>query len=173
MALVKEIREILSFLESRKDYVIFAGFAAYIYTGIKASKDIDIFVNSFSNVDVYCEILKDFGWNEIKRIKDDKKRYHVCTLIKNGTTFDICYSLSSKKVFVQFGVKKKFENFNLRLISLEGLYLTKVSQITFLRPEIKTKRDREVINILRERISVSRLKKMIFLLPEIFWKEGR
>jgi len=55
---MKEMHELLDFLSQKDDYAIFAGFAAQLLLGIKASPDIDILVRSKDKAE---EFKKELG----------------------------------------------------------------------------------------------------------------
>ncbi len=173
MKINKEMKELVKFLSGRKDYVIFAGFGACLYTGIKCSADIDIFVPSFKSVKEIASLLKEQGWKQIKH-ETDNKYYSVAVLKKSKTSLDVVYSVTSKKALYSTKEKIKFNNYNLNVLSKEAMLMTKINQLTYIkRKKEKHVRDRKVINILRKEINVEKLRKLLNKLHEAFWTLGR
>ncbi len=171
MVMTSEMKEILAFLDSEKEYVIFAGFASFLHTGVESSADIDAFVPSFEEINRMADEFVKKGWELTKNEKfcDDAG---VKTVEKNGTTFDICLNQHVNKVFFPVKVEVSFEELTLQVLSLEGLFLTTLKQITGKsRTEAKMKRDRETIELLRKKIDVKRLKELIMSTADTFWTE--
>lgn len=165
------MQEILDYLHDKENYALFAGFAAFIHTGIEPSPDIDIFVHSREDIET---IIEDFTQNGWKNIKYEKSvLFTSATLEKNSTTFDLIFSASSREPLLSSKVKVQFQERNLYTISCEALLLTKMAQITsFDRSPQKTERDRKVIHILRKKIKVETVRELLQNLSDTFWTEG-
>lgn len=166
LTITPEMEEIIHYLHNKDNYALFAGFAAFLLTGIEPSFDVDIFVSS-------C--------NDVKKIVNDfvKKRWtlqystdFMSTFEKNNTTFDIIFSETAKKAFLPGKVQVYVEGSSLYIISPEALLLTKLNQVFSLqRSAEKTKRDRKVIHILRQRIDVRELRMILQNIDDTFWTE--
>jgi len=111
------------------------------------------------------------AWKKTRELLN--KNSLILTLEKNKTTLDICFSEKCKELFLPEKVIIKFEDKTLYAINPEALFFTKLNQLTYQdRTENKTKRDREVISILRKKINVNKLKKLIEKTSEDFWITG-
>ncbi len=168
----REVSEILRYLNGRSDYCIFAGFASYLHTGVKASNDVDVYVASKKRL---RQIAKDFiknGW-KIKKERQNKF-YEFKRLIKNDTTVDLLYSVIGKKCFLLNNKTKiKFQKYNLNVLNKEALFLSKLQVIMEPdRKESKHKRDRKVLNILRKDLDITKLRTLMKKLPRGFWRDG-
>jgi hypothetical protein len=169
MNITEEMKEILRYLNNKDNYALFAGFAAFLCTGIESSPDIDIFVLSYDDVKKITEDFISSGWDHIQ-FKTDK--ISMSTVKKNKTTFDIIFSQSAKKFFPS-RIVVSLDGKKLFCISLEALLLTKLNQLAAIeRSEEKTKRDRSVIRVLREKIDVTKLNELLHDLEDSFWTEG-
>ena len=170
MTLTSEMQEILEYLHTKKNYALFAGFAAFLHTGVEPSPDIDVFVSSVDDVKDIADDFTQKGWTPIQHTTNT---YFMDTVEKNNTTFDILFSKSAKEVFFPQRVKIYFEDKCLYSISVEALLLTKMNQVASReRSDCKTKRDREVIHMLRKKINVQNLREMLEDLEDSFWTEG-
>jgi len=166
----QEIREILRYLETRKDYIIWAGFAQYAYAGLKPSPDIDIYTKSLNSKE---QISADFQCKGWKKIPYKGFYEHHDKLEKNGTTFDVIYSEPATKLFFTDRTKLKIEGYSLYFISLEVLFLTKLGQLTTAkRSSEKRERDWKTVNTLRDKINIEKIKKLMSKLPDSFWRVG-
>lgn len=164
------MQEILEYLHTKKNYALFAGFAAFLHTGVEPSPDIDVFVSSIDDVKNITGDFTQKGWTHMQRTTNT---YFMDTVEKNNTTFDIIFSKSAKEVFLPRRVKIYFEDKCLYSISVEALFLTKMNQVASQkRSDCKTKRDREVIHILRKKINVQSLREILEDLKDSFWTEG-
>lgn len=167
MTLTPEMEEILQYLCTKDDYALFAGFAAYLHTGVEPSPDIDVFVSSYNDVKKVTEDFIKKGWT-LKRTND-----FMSTVEKNGTTFDIIFSENAQKVFLPSKVMVSFQGNPLYTTNVEALLVTKMNQVASpKRSEEKTKRDREVIRVLQKKIDVQKLRKLFQTLEDSFWTEG-
>lgn len=173
MKINKEMKELLDFLSKRNDYAIFAGFAAFLHTGINSSADVDIFVPSIKSVKEITNLLKKQDWNQTKQ-ETDNKYYYFTSLNKKGTSIDIVYSITSKKTFYSTKEKIRFNKYKLNVLSKEAMLITKINQLTYLfRKKEKQERDKKVISVLRTKIDIKKLRKILKNLHEVFWKYGR
>ena len=167
MDITSEMEEILHYLHRKDDYALFAGFAAYLHTGVEPSPDIDIFVSSLSNVK---EITEDFikkGWTVLH------SHDFFSTLEKNGTTFDIFFSKIAERAFLPCSIVIPYKDLSLSVISAEALFITKMAQVASLeRSAEKTARDRRVIHILRQKIDGKKVKELFQNIDDSFWTEG-
>jgi hypothetical protein len=172
MVLTDEMREILRYLHNKKDYAIFAGFAAFLHTKVESSADIDIFVKSIKGVN---NISKDFinaGWKQ-KSKKTDNSLFMCSTLEKNNTTFDIIFSKSAKETILPNKVKLPFNSYGLYVINKEALFISKLLWLASEnRPEEKIRRDKNVVNILRKNLNIKELRKILVKMKDTFWKKG-
>lgn len=167
----KQIERILDYLTKRDDYVIFAGFASFLHTGIEASLDVDAFFSSKDKVKEVSDDFKDLGWKLTK--EDQGERYMVKTMEENDTTFDICYSDTSSRIFLPKKISIAYEGRNLYTLSPECMLLSKLSQLTSLnRTEYKTGRDRNTIKLLREMIDAQKMRELVQEMPYHFWQTG-
>jgi hypothetical protein len=168
----KNMNEILDYLSARKDYAIFAGFAAQLHTGIKASEDIDIFVPSTK---VVKKITNDFlskGWKQT-RLRTDKKVFMVSTVKKQGVAFDIIFAKLAKDSFLPSKTKIKVGNRMVYVLSTEALMVTKILQLISLkRTESKAKRDRKAIAILKKKVNKRKLKTLLKNMNPELWTES-
>ena len=166
MILTPELKEIIQYLHTKDHYAVFAGFCAFLLTGVEPSFDIDVFVLS---ADTVKQITEDFikkGWR-IQYTADG-----MGTVKKNDTTFDIIYSKPAK-IFLCNRIQVSFKGYRLFVITPEALFLTKMNQLTSLkRTEEKTKRDRDVIHILRQKIDVEKLRTLLQTVDDSFWTKG-
>lgn len=167
MSITPEMEEILQYLDGKDNYALFAGFAAFLHTGVEPSPDIDIFVSSLNDLRKITEDFIEKGW-----MLQCADRF-MSTVRKRDTTFDIIFSEPAEKALLPCKVAISFEDKELFSITPEALLLTKMDQITSLeRSDEKTKRDRKVIHILRQKIDVKTLKKLLQNLEDSFWTEG-
>ena len=170
MSITPEMEEILQYLHTKDNYALFAGFAAYLHTGVEPSPDIDVFVSSHTDVKKITEDFIKKGWNQFDFKTND---FFMSTVKKNETTFDIIFSEPAQKVLLPCRIVVSFQDNPLYTISAEALLLTKMNQLTSLkRSDEKTKRDREVIHVLREKIDVQKLRKLLQTLEDSFWTKG-
>jgi hypothetical protein len=167
MNITPEMEEIVQYLHDKSNYAIFAGFAAFLLTGVESSPDIDIFVSSRNDIKKITDDFVTKGWNLL--CQND----FVTTVEKRGTTFDIIFSESARKVFFPCRMRVPFKDKHLFCISSEALLLTKMNQLTSLqRSDYKTKRDRTVIDILRQTIDGEKVIQLVVNLEDSFWTEG-
>lgn len=163
MILTPELKEIIQYLHTKDHYAVFAGFCAFLLTGVEPSFDIDIFVLSDNTVRQITEDFLKKGWR--KQYTND----FMSTVKKNDTTFDIIYSKTAK-IFLSGRIQVSFKGYRLFVITPEALFLTKMNQLASLkRTEEKTKRDRDVIHILRQKIDVEKLKNLLQTVDDSFW----
>jgi hypothetical protein len=166
-----EIKEILQYLESRNDYIIWAGFAQFAHLGTKCSADIDIFTDKPETKE---KISADFQKNGWKTVPHDNTYLIWDKLEKNGTTFDIVYSQPASKLLFSDVAKIEVYGHKIRFLSKEGLFITKLGQLTWEnRTEKKCKRDLETIISLKKLIDVKKINELIKKLPDSFWKTGK
>jgi hypothetical protein len=170
MPITAEMEETLSYLSGKEDYALFAGFAAFLYTGVEPSPDIDILVDQPESV---RKIIGDFiqkGWEKTRYFGEQ----FVMGTVKSGdTTLDICFSQPGRTIFFPQRVTVYYKGAPLLVITPEALLLTKMNQLTSPeRTDAKTARDRQVIEILREKIDVSRLRELVNSLEDTFWTKG-
>lgn len=169
MVFNKEMQEIVTFLAKQKKYAIFAGFAAYLHTGIEPSADIDVFMSQKDVVRTAKTFVKK-GWTEIKRRLSQE--VIVITVVKNNTTFDII-TVPQKSPYFKTRVTCAFRGKKLQVISSEALLITKMNQLTWeSRTDVKTKRDRKVIALLRKKINVKKMRALLPHLSDHFWTKG-
>lgn len=167
MTITPEMQEILNLLEKRNDYVIFAGFAGYLHTGVETSADIDVFVAT-KEVD---NISKQLQWKETKRTTSQNSK--IITLEKNKTTFDVVGINKGTEPYFETRVEHNFNGKKLWIMSKEALLLSKMNQITAEnRTEAKTARDRKVIAILRNKIDLKKIRELAPKLSDEFWQKG-
>ena len=167
MTITPEIQEILNLLEKRNDYVIFAGFAGYLHTGIETSADIDVFVP----VKEADNIAKQMAWKETKRSVSQNSK--IITLEKNKTTFDIVGINKGTEPYFETRVEHDFNGKKLWIMSKEALLLSKMNQITTInRTDAKTDRDRKVIALLRSKIDLKKTRELAAKLSDEFWQKG-
>lgn len=173
MTLTHEMIELVRFLSKRDDYVIFAGFGAFLHTSIESSSDIDIFVPTPKTVEEISKLLATKGWKQVKK-ETDNKYYSVSCLKKKKTSLDVVYSVTSKKSFYPTKERIKFQKYTLNVLSREAMLITKINQLTQLnRLKTKYERDRKVIDSLRKKINIKKLRKLLKNLHELFWTFGR
>lgn len=173
MTFTPEMQEIIDYLQDKDNYACFGGLAAFLYTGIECSADIDVFVDSIENVKAIAKDFIDKGWKEIAR-KTDRDYYIIITVEKNNTTFDIYYSKLSSECFLPDKVELEQDGKKAWAINAEALLLTKINQLTSLkRTEEKTLRDRKVIHLLREKIEPQKVKDLLQKIPYVFWRERK
>lgn len=170
MPITAEMEEILSYLSGKGDYALFAGFAAFLYTGVEPSSDIDIFVDQPESV---RKIIGDFiqkGWEKTHYFSE---QFTMGTVKSHDTTLDICFSPPARTVFFPQRVTVYYKGTPLLVITPEALLLTKMNQLTSpQRTDAKTVRDRQVIEILRKKIDASRLRELVNNLEDTFWTQG-
>lgn len=167
MAITPEMQEILNLLEKRNDYIIFAGFAGYLHTGVETSADIDVFV-PIKEVD---NISKQLRWTETKRTTSQNAK--IITLEKNKTTFDVIGINKGTEPYFETKVEHDFNGKKLWIMSKEALLLSKMNQVTAEdRTEAKTSRDRKVIAILRSKIDLKKIRELATKLSDEFWQKG-
>lgn len=172
MVFTKEMSDIVDYLSERKDYVIYAGFAAYLQAGVESSADVDVFVSSMDDVKHISADFFDKGWKK-KAAHTDKKHYLVCSVEKGKTTFDICFSRNAAAVLLPQKVRMNFRGKSLYVLSPEALFLTKMNQLSRIdRSDVKTERDRRVIAVLRKKIVVRKLKSFVQSTKDMFWLKG-
>jgi hypothetical protein len=167
----REIKEILEYLEGRKDYVIWAGFCVFAHLGIKPSLDVDIYVNSS---ETKSEIFTNFqkrGWRRIPHVEMD---FEWDKLEKEGTTLDIVYSSEAARLLFSDAVEIEVYGNKVRFLSKEWLFLTKLGQLSWKdRKEEKRKRDIETIDRLRSLIDLKKLNQLASKLPVSYWRTGQ
>ncbi len=167
----KEINEILEYLGGISEYAIFAGFAGFIYTGIKASLDIDVL---FPDRNLLIKVETDFlekGWKKMKSSKSSG--FFSVSMKKSSTTFDLVYTENVKKIIMPGVEKIKHQKYILNVVGCEWLFLSKLNGISFpQRTSAKVARDRRVIQLLRKRINVGKLKKLVMNYGDDLWKNG-
>jgi hypothetical protein len=170
MPITLEMEEILHYLHAKDNYALFAGFAAFLHTGVEVSPDIDVFVSSLPDV---AEIADEFikkGWHQTRHPTDT---LFLSTVKKGTTTFDILFSEPAQKVLLPRKIPVDFQGYHLFTISLEGLLLTKMNQVASMgRSDDKTQRDRKVIHIVRQKIDVKKLRSLLLDLEDSFWTKG-
>lgn len=166
MSITPEMEEILQYLHNKDNYALFAGFAAFLCTGVEFSPDIDVFVSSPEDVKEISEDFLKEGWNLLS-LND-----FLVTVEKNGTTFDIIFSKIAEETFFPCRIKILYKGKHLFTVSLEALFLTKMHLIASLQrsPE-KTARDRKVIQILRKKMDGKKVNELIMNLNDSFWTE--
>lgn len=159
---MEEIQEILELLEKEEDYAIYAGFAGHILLETECSQDIDILVESREKAE---EIKNRLGW------KEKESRY--MRLSKEKMELDIVWT--ENPIFIDTAKEQEYAGKRLRVITPEALFLTKMNnQIASPnRTDEKRERDSKVINQLRKRIDVEKLKEMILKLKPEFWTERK
>jgi hypothetical protein len=169
MSITPEMEEVLQYLQKKDNYALFAGFCAFLLTDVEPSPDIDIFVVSEKDVNQITDDFLKKGWRKIRYITND---IFLSTLEKNNTTFDIIFSKTAK-IYLRDRIQVPFKNIHVFVISPEALFLTKMNQVASPeRSDEKTKRDREVIHILRKTIDVKALKKLLQNVDDSFWTKG-
>jgi len=170
--ITNEMKEAILYLSDKENYMVFAGFATYLQTGIESSADIDIYLKSKEDFDGMVEELVSQGWKKVKEGTDNTHYWHAC-LEKNGSTLDLVYSKSTAEVC--FPLKQKFERDGIELyaLSTELLFLEKLNQLSSIkRTEKKTERDREAVSILRKMLDLDKLRAILPQLKDIYWREG-
>ena len=78
------MKEIIDYLCTRDNYVICAGFAAHLHTGVESSADIDIFV-AREEISKIAEEFEQKGWKVTKTTDRDGQLFWK-QLEKNETT---------------------------------------------------------------------------------------
>lgn len=170
--ITKEMKEAIEYLSDKDNYMVFAGFATFLQTGIECSNDIDIYLESKEDLDRISQDFISSGWKKAKESTDNKYYWHIC-LKKNDTTLDLVYAVSTADTCKPFKQKFKRNGIELYTISTETLFLEKLNQVSGLhRTPEKTKRDREAIAILRKMIDINKIQKLVPELKDIFWREG-
>ncbi|MBU6998121.1 MAG: hypothetical protein HXS51_06765 [Theionarchaea archaeon] len=170
MPITAEMEEIISYLSGRDDYAIFAGFAAFLHTGVEPSPDIDILIDLPEKVGKIMEDFLEKGW---KRICYSSQHFVTGTVKNHDTTLDICFSPPACHALLPGRTTISYEGTPLLVITPEALFLTKMNQLTSpLRTDAKTARDRQVIEILRKKIEVSALRELLDNLEDSFWTLG-
>jgi len=167
-----QIKEILSYLEKRNDYLIWAGFAKYAYLEGEYSADVDIFTDT---PETKRDIIADFqklGW-QVPTISTIRLRWDWNRSEKGGTTFDVVYSPRATQLIIPEKVELIVEGYKLQFISKEWLYLTKLGQLIWKgRSEEKRQRDIQAVLGLEDLIDAQKIVKFVSQLPACFWKEG-
>jgi hypothetical protein len=167
----KDIKEILQYLEPREDYIVWAGFAQFAHLGRKCSTDIDIFTDRLETKKRISSDFQKKGW---EKLSHDNTYPIWDKLEKNGTTFDIVYSQSASKLLFSDIAKIEVYGHKIRFLSKEGLFITKLGQLTWEnRTEEKRKRDLETIISLRKLIDMKKINELIKKLSDNFWKTGK
>ena len=170
MEITSEMEEIIQYLHKSVNYALFAGFAAFLLTGVEPSFDIDVFVSSPDKVRKVTEDFIEKGWNLRQSTSND---FVLSTVEKNNTTFDIVFSSLAGKVFLPGKIAVSYKGGKLFAIAPEALLLTKMNQLTLMeRSTEKIRRDQKVIAILRKHIDVEKTKELICNLDDSFWTEG-
>ncbi len=170
--ITKEMRELMGYLARIDGYVIFAGFAGFLQTGVEASEDIDIFTKSIADIAPIAEDFVSKGW-KLTREENDGDRWAMKTVEKNGTTFDICCNTNASRVLVPRAVEVEFEGYKLKVLSPESLLVSKMAQLTGLhRSPEKTLRDRKVLEIIRKRVDPEEARKLTNEMSDEFWTKG-
>lgn len=166
----EEVEEILSYLEPRNDYVIWAGFAQYAHLGMKPSPDVDIYAKTpRAKFRVIWDMRKN-GWKKVVR---KNLGIEIETLKKGETTFDIAYSENASKLFFTDVRKFLLNGHMLHFISPEVLLITKMGLLSMEeRSEEKRERDIKAINTIRKRADPKKLSKIAGKLPASYWKVG-
>lgn len=167
-----ELEEVLTYLEKRDDYLIWAGFAQFAHLGIKHSADIDIYTK---NKEVKIQISANFqsrGW-QLRPHPEMNPGWFWDKLQKQETTFDIVYTQASSELMFPAVVEIEVYDCKLRFLSKEWLFLTKMGQFTWpSRTEEKRRRDMETINLLRKSIDSEKLRQIATSLPDSYWLRG-
>jgi hypothetical protein len=147
----KEIREILEYLEGRKDCAVFGGFAQFAHVSVKYSPDVDVYVKSLKLLN---KITKEFvgkGWKNYERAKNEREVWS--RLEKKGTNFDIAYSKRALKFFFDDSIAIKVHGYKIYFISKEALFLSKMRLLLSKeRTSEKRKRDLEAVIRLQKKI---------------------
>lgn len=155
----KEIREIIGYLESRKDCAVFGGFAQFAHVGVKHSPDVDVYTKSLN---ILNEITKDFigkGWKNYERSKNERRI--GSRLRKKGTNFDIVCSKRASKFFFGDAVKIRVYGHRISFISKEALFLSKIRLLSSKdRTMEKRKRDLEAVMKLQKKIDLKKTVKL-------------
>ena len=73
----KEMHEIQAYLNNKKDYAIFGGFASFLHTKTLASNDIDIWINSKGKIKELKKYFLGNGW-QIKKEAEHKEKMKLC-----------------------------------------------------------------------------------------------
>lgn len=166
----QEIIEILDILSTQTEYIIWSGFAQYAHLGLPYSADIDIVVKDIKTKETIEQFLTANGWKEIPN-KLSMKELH--TFLKNGSTFDIKVSSIPYDLFYTDHVSIEVYGRKLNFISKEGLYVTKLGQMSIdNRSDEKVKRDRDTIQKLRPLLDIEKLRAMIQKLPDSYYRTG-
>jgi hypothetical protein len=165
-----EIREILTFLQGRDDYAIWAGFAQFIHLGFKHSADIDIYVKTPGAKEEIGEHFVNRGWDVKQK---SQRQLSWDTLEKNKMTFDVVYTPESAELIVPHSEGKEVYGFKVKVISKEWLFFTKLGQISWSdRSAEKRQRDAETIEKLRDVVDIQKIKMIAAKLPKKYWRYG-
>jgi len=165
-----EMNEIIDYLSTRDNYAIFAGFAAFLQTGVDASADIDVFIATSEEIEQMSQEFQQKGWTEPER-KIVQDKVVKATVEKNETTFDLIFSVNAQ-AYIDTCEKVECEGKQLSVLSKEALLVTKMLQLTQNRPDSKTQRDRQVIADMRPKIDPMKLKQLLSSLDNTFWTKG-
>jgi hypothetical protein len=150
---------------------VWAGFAQFAHLGTKCSADIDIFTDKPETKEQISSDFQKSGW---KTISHDNHYLIWDKLGKNGTTFDIAYSQPASKLLFSDIAKIEVYGHKIRFLSKEGLFITKLGQLTWEnRTDEKHKRDLETIISLRKLIDARKVNELVKKLPDSFWKTGK
>jgi len=166
----QDLKEILKFLEPREDYVIWAGFAVYAHLGIEHSPDVDIYVTDQAAKKAISTESQKRGWQKLphKEVIFDWDK-----LEKNGTSFDVAYSRPASQLFFSDVAEIEVYGHNLRFLSKEWLFLTKLGQLTWDDRKLeKRKRDIATIQKLRKSINPKKVAQLATKVPMSYWKSG-
>lgn len=169
----KDLVEILEFLAGREDYVIFAGFAAFLHTGVPASPDIDVFLNQLPSTEAVLGHFITRGWKRHRR-EGKSGEWEVVTALRGRTTFDICWSLNASSVLVPDATTMLFQGLSLRVISREAMFLTRLVSLSSPgRTSAKSRRDRRVLAALRPLVVPDRVADLAARMAGSFWISGK
>lgn len=169
----QEIKEILEYLKTRQDYVIWAGFCVFAHLGIEYSPDVDIYTDSKKTKKKISAEFQKRKWKSIPH-KEVGYGWDWDQLKKNKTTFDIIYTPASSRLLLPDTVEIEVYGCKLRFLSKEGLFLTKLGQLSWLgRKRDKRRRDIEIVNSLRNSIDPKKLNKLASNLPSSYWLAGQ
>ncbi|MGC1120748.1 MAG: hypothetical protein WBA22_06605 [Candidatus Methanofastidiosia archaeon] len=98
---------------------------------------------------------------------------YLHTGVEPSPDIDICFSSPARNVFFPERATIYYRGTPLLVITQEALLLTKMNQLTSpQRTDAKTTRDRQVIQILRKKIDISKLRELVNNLEDSFWTQG-
>lgn len=164
--------ELVKFISSKKDYVIFGGFGAFLHTGVKSSADIDVFVKDVKQIGAWGLSLLHHGW-KITRKSKMFKTHRFISMQKNKTTFDIHWSDLALKAFMSHAVTINYLKYHLQVLGIEEMFLCKVQVLIETKRNIsKVQRDKQVISLLKCKLNDHKLKLLLCKLPSKFWSKG-